>query len=500
MEFTRHFPQRMLLKKNWRGRITRRSRSTHVFELTCKMDAASIYLQNHHVPELIDRLILKLIEGQPPNEKQFLRDQLYFITEQRFDESKALSEDPLALLPPIYAAPRSSGSNKDKNAVAGNPILLTKCMTPDMYLRHRQVRSNSGVSVDDCIAGGVSFFQAPMLLESTSGAAPSPLQDTGTSVIGFMPGDADSFVVFSEIIDAIVAARNKGPLLGIGGKAFVPPQSDLMNAAKITSGFQFDERFVLGASVAVRRNVGSFRMTHCTTRSERRCLQRLFARACDSAFGSSSLTKGAFVDAAAQSKLSREKPLLRDLRLLATPSPQPWSTRSNVEWPDARGTYISDDYVFFANLFSGDEHIEVGCRAVRSSDVREAFEKVGQALQALGTALTDEDASLEWQRHPRFGFLFADLDRMYGCGVSVTFVVKLPLLSGHPALEQHLNRSKLTRVASTNGGSGDTMILSNVYVNEKPFSQMEADVVQTTCAGVLKLIELEELLRNGRQI
>lgn len=473
------------------------------------MDPASVYLQAHGVPELVDRLVMKLVEDQPPNPKQFLRDQLHFMIEERFEgeEGGRSSGSSESAAPPFFT--------RQVPALNVRPVLAAKVVTAELYAKLGRLRSPQGVSLDDCISDGLSYHVQTNPVQAThtssttvngSAASSAPsLALTADAPFGFLPGDADCYSMFSEVIDSLLALRCGGPLTGIGGRSFQAPKSEL-SASKITTGFQFQEKYVVGAAVKIHRNVNTFRLTPRTSRCERRALSKVLQRACSKAFRGASLTNGSYYPAVSLGSTPfAVDPLALDLRLPAAPSRREWCAGCNQEWPDARGSYISDDGVFFANVLSGEEHVEVATRAVRSSDVRDAFDRVAQGLTALAEALVQEDASYDWQQNSKYGYLYCDMDKLSCGGVTVTFVLKLPMLVRHELFPSVLQKLKLQshqcpNVAKKMPVEADALVGVSNRPTERSYSATEADVVQHVCAAVGTLIELEEALLHQRSI
>jgi hypothetical protein len=444
------------------------------------MDASSVYLQQHKVPELVDKLVLLLVSEQPANAKQYLKEKLEELIEARFEGDAASVLD--RTLPPLN--PRATI----------RPVLVAKYAgSTDTYRKLGKLRTCLGVSLDDCLRGGIEYH--------THGDA---LLAPVNPPYGLMMGDAESYQAFSEVLDGTLGARIGGAgLQGPGGKTFIAPKSET-GSGPITSGFQFPEKYVIGAGVKLARNITTFRMSCCTTRAERRELSRVVQAASLSAFQASSSTSGA-VKAAA---LAATDPLLVDLRIAPSTAPEdiePWLRPANVEWPDARHSFVSHDNVFFVNVLCGTEHVEIASKAVRSHDVRDAFERVVHGARTLEAALRNEDGRLEWQNSPKYGNLMSNLDLLYGGGVTVHFILRLPLLAAHPSLASVLSKLKLQQVsanhyAKTSQYPPTDVIAVRNKTDEKPYAIMEADLVQLCCASVSTLIELEEVLSTGGHI
>ncbi|CUG84376.1 creatine kinase, putative [Bodo saltans] len=444
------------------------------------MDASSVYLQHHKVPELIDKLVLLLVSEQPANAKQYLKEKLEELIEARFEGDAATLLD--RTLPPLN--PRATI----------RPVLVAKFAgTADVYRKLGKLRTSLGVSLDDCLRGGIEYH-------THGDAALTPANPP----YGLLMGDGESYQAFSEVLDATLGARIGGAgLQGPGGKTFMAPKSEL-GSGPITSGFQFPEKYVVGAGVKLARNIATFRMSCCTTRAERRELARIVQAASLSAFQGSSSTSGSIKAAT----LAATDPLLMDLRIAPAIAPEdtePWLRPANIEWPDARHSFVSHDNVFFVNVLCGTEHVEIASKAVRSHDVRDAFERVAHGARTLEEALRNEDGKLEWQNSPKYGNLMSNLDHLYGGGMMVHFILRLPLLAAHPNLTVVLNKLKLQQVPAHNYTKScqhppTEVVAVRNKTDEKPYSVMEADLVQLCCASVSTLIELEEVLQTGGHI
>lgn len=437
------------------------------------MDPQSIYLQANKVPELIDKLILRLVEDQPNNARQHLRDQLYAMVEERFEGGDNALEMTMPALNPKATT---------------RQILLSKALNLDMFKKVGKLRTNSGVGIDDCIVDGLAYHSSAGESSSTSPTVPP---------YGFLVGDAESFTLFGELIDALLAQRYGAMIQGPGGKPFIAPKSELQ-AQKITTGFQYEERFLVGACVKLRRNIATFRMSCCMTRAERRFVSNLLQKACVAAFQHSSSTTGKYYPAASfASNAEKIDKVAHELRLPAVPSILPWCSKASTEWPDGRGSYISTDALMYANVLSEEEHVEIGTRALRSGDVRDAFERAAQCLNLLQDALKQESQAYEWQSNAKFGYLMSNLDHFYGYGLSVHFVMRLPLLSHHKLLPSILTKLKLQRREPKFIDDPTDIIVVDSNIDERPFTATEADLVQLSCASAAKLIELEHILLNG---
>lgn len=512
-----------------------------------------MYLQMNRVPELIDRLILTLVQDTPANPRQHLKDQLHQLLEQRFERT---------LPPDSGCTPPFDPKGK---MPCTRPVGTAKVITAELYAKLRQIRSSQGASLDDCLAEGLGYHQgfdpvgvqgaalrAMVGSHATSATAAaavdefllhvsssSPLQQQGESQpasagaagaaavlpYGFRALDAGCFVAFQEAIEGLLLQR-------LAMRALPNVRSDL-TTVRITSGFQFDEKYVLGIAVKMVRNVEGYRMMPAVTRAERRSLSAAIGRAAVAAFQTSGAAPGALHTAAstlfppsqnrgasastrsgtaaAGGQPSDDKatvisaatdPIALELRLLPTPSVQ--SPLSNKEWPDGRLSYISNDAVLFVNAMCGDEHVEVGVRAVRGPDARGAFERCVSSLQALQDSLKSAGVvgGGEWQTHPKYGPLPSNLDHFHAAGTIVYAVLRLPLLAHHPDLATVLEKQKLqrlTRLAPEGfeaGRAGDVVVVRSSPL-EKPFLVTEAELVQQVSVALQKLVDTERLLLNG---
>jgi protein-arginine kinase len=163
------------------------------------------------------------------------------------------------------------------------------------------------------------------------------------------------------------------------------------------------------------------------------------------------------------------------------------------EWPDGRGAYISDDAVFFVSVGSGEEHVDIACKAL-GGDIRTAFEHVIKAESMLGESMKTHGRG--WMHSEQYGYLTSDIEMLH-TGLSVHVVARVPHLAKHVGWGLVVSRLKLFQ-CSASSEIGEVVLRTSSEASL--LSGTEVDIIQHAAHQIAKLVQLEMTLASGGSI
>ena len=467
------------------------------------MDAQTLYLREHKVPELIDGLICKLVGCRPNNPRQFLADEL---------AARSSQGDGVDDYPPF------------SNDSLRRPIVLQNVLSRDMFHQLRSKRTSTGVSLEECIADGLRMHWNSKDAELPSDVLP----------LGFYPGDEDSLTMFESVADGVLYERIKAAAIASAGgrrkssaesaSSFLStmlPLSHDTSIGQVQGGYSFDESLCLAAAVKLRRNVRSFRLAPSISRGERMGLQNLMQSHVAQALGSTKQYLGQYT------RMYEDKPLQRRgtaaslgsptqseaNRTKATclgllPQPSQFVANARREWPSTSGYYCSSDWAVVVAVGTNEEHVEISSVAL-GNNLRDAFERVEELSNVLHNSLqathqsggsSDGASPYGWMFSDKYGgFVTCNLDYIHS-GLSFVFVMQLPAMVTYPqfgAVLAKLFLRRLPNVASSDW-TGESVVTVESCV--PPLLCTPSAMLQLVATNVNTLMELESTLDCGSSI
>ena len=336
---------------------------------------------------------------------------------------------------------------------------MSQHLTPKIYDRLSQLRTESGFKIDQAIQTGIDNPGDPYSIS-----------------VGCVAGDEDSYYTFSELFDLIIYSSHHGYSTDRIHFSDLDPVS-------ITDGY-FDPNFVLSCRVLAGRSIRGFPfLPHCT-RAERRGVESVVKECvCNMPHP----YKGSYyslkeIDLGDLEYLSKRR-FLFDKSV----SPSVVAARVTRDWPDARGLWLNRDENFMAWI-NEEDHVRL-ISMEDGGDLKSAFERYCLGVQLFEmTVLLRGHAVM---KNDHIGYILTCPSNL-GTGMIITLSVRLPMLLAYPGLGIILEYLRLEKRGTVNTETGEFEIS-----NTDRLGITEVEITQSLIHGVQLLIRMERTLWSG---
>jgi len=361
---------------------------------------------------------------------------------------------------------------------------------PSLYAELKSRRTKNGVTFAKCIKTG--FDNKGHTLIRTQ---------------GLVAGDADSYEVFREVFDPVIAAQY--PTVNL---ANLRHYTDMDSAKVLDTVVDPAGGHLLAVSAQISRNLAGLRMPSACSLEERREAERLLVQALTASLEGDYLPiagSQSFVARPGGMSHDEEKALTKGGIVFKEPDSEvSLSSGFGRHWPDARGIYFSDSGRLVAWL-NQDDHVRLMLRNMPNMSNSTSSSRGGQ-LKATFSSLSLAHAKVVEQLQIS-GHGFAYSDRLgylssspvnVGTCLHLSVSLKLPLLSREPTLWEICQRLRVAAVptmpsrksllmTSSRAGSG-ILEVSNL----ERLGSSEVEQVNLVIEACRVLIELEMKLEG----
>lgn len=344
-------------------------------------------------------------------------------------------------------------------------------LTPQLYAKYRDVSTPSGFLLDYAIQTGIDNLHPNM------------------KTVGILAGDEESFAVWAELFDPIIADRHNGYPADFKQKADV-------DFSKLTAG-NLDPKYVMSTRVRCARNIRGIAFPPWCTRAERREVENIIEKATQKMVDSDITGK---YEPLKSMTHDREK-YLTDKHLMfhfpQVPGGKCLLVTGNMgrDWPDGRGGYIADSETFLV-WANEEDHIRIVSMQYDNNMI-EVAQRFGRAKEAMAVGI--KELGYEYAYNDHLGFLAACPSNLGG-GIRAGLWLKVPHLSKHPRFTEILKNLRLQKRGT--GGDGldgkrkDVWDISNL--DRLGFTEVQ--LVQMVITGTTQLIEMEKALEKGKSL
>ncbi|KAM9313579.1 creatine kinase M-type [Pholidichthys leucotaenia] len=333
-----------------------------------------------------------------------------------------------------------------------NFTLMGRLLTLDMYRKHFDHCTQSGVTFDDVIHPGLE----------------EPEVCGGPLSVGCLAGDAECYTLFGDFFSKIIEAYQGQQVTS------QVPKSDF-NFNNLKGGDDLDGSYAQGCQITVLRNVEDFSFpTHCS-RGERRKLYSLAKRAL--------LQLGDDMPFVFTSPDELEN---MPLPLMDMPSHYQYRIGVGRDFPDSRAYWRSLDGSLGVCI-NVEDHLTLLCLQ-SDGNVAEAFKKVCIYLPKLEQCYRELRHPFIWKL--QLGWITSS-PAYVGTGMTITVRLKLKHLPEHQLLPEILHRLRLA-MGMTESKEGDWQVCN--VSNEPTFGLSEVELAQLVVDGVKLLINMEKRL------
>merc|ERR1740123_2468073 len=346
---------------------------------------------------------------------------------------------------------------------------MSNSMTPEIYAKYLNVQTPSGYTLDMAIQTGVDNPSHPYIM-----------------TVGATAGDEETYEVFSDLFDPIIAGRHNGYPADFKQPTCLD-HTQLKHAG-------FNEKYVLSSRVRTGRSIRGLCMPPFSSRGERREIERILVDATKALAGYREDLGGHYEGLYDMTDERHEELIDKHLMFDKPVSPLLTSGGMARDWPDARGVYLADSEKFIVWVNEEDH-----CRIVSmqmNGNMSEVFERFCVACTGVETEM--KKMGYEYMHNDHLGYVLACPSNL-GTGIRAGVHAKIPLLSKHPKFDEILINLRLQKrgVGGVDTKSeGGTFDLSNL--DRLGFSEVQ--LVQFVCDGVDLIVKMEIALETGEEI
>ena len=344
---------------------------------------------------------------------------------------------------------------------------MAKCLTPEIYAKLAPLKTPNGFTLDRAIQTGVDNPGHPFIM-----------------TVGMVAGDEESYDLFADIFDPVIAARH-------GGFKKADKHKTDLDATHLQGGDDLDPEYVLSSRVRTGRSIRGLCLPPFCSRAERREVEKVVTTALNSLEGT---YKGKYY-ALSNMTDEEQQQLIDDHFLFDKPvSPLLLASRMARDWPDARGIWHNDEKNFLIWV-NEEDHTRV-ISMQKGGNMKEVFTRFCDGLNKFEAAMKEKNKEFMW--NPHLGFVLTCPSNL-GTGLRAGVHLKIPLLCKHMKFESTL---KLLRLQKRGTGGVDTAAEGGVFdiSNADRLGFSEVELVQNVVDGVKLLIKMEKALEAGEVI
>ncbi|XP_067930371.1 creatine kinase, flagellar-like isoform X2 [Watersipora subatra] len=344
---------------------------------------------------------------------------------------------------------------------------MAKCLTPDLWNKYKDEKTESGFSFRDCINTGIVNEGHPHIY-----------------TVGCVAGDEDTYAKFADFLDKVIEFRHNGYTKDKQHKTDLNPEN-------LKGGDDLDTNYVLSSRVRTGRSIRGLGLPPHCNKTERKEVEKIL---CDALATLTDEFSGQYRSLESMSEAEQQK-LIDEHVLFDKPiSPLLTASKMHRDWPEARGFWHDEKKNFIVWVNEEDHSRVISMQS--DGNMREVFTRFCNGLNKVEEAIKAAGKEFMWNEH--LGFILTCPSNL-GTGIRAGVHVKLPKLASEPRFNDILLCLRLQKrgtggvdTASTNG----TFDISNL--DRLGFSEVE--LVQQVVDGVKLLIEMEKKLEKGESI
>ena len=344
--------------------------------------------------------------------------------------------------------------------------LMARHLSPYIYFKLKDKTTSKGYTIDRAIQTGVDNPGHPFIM-----------------TVGCVAGDEESYQLFSELYDPIIASRHNGFKKDCIHKTDIDPAH--------LKGGELDTDYVISSRVRTGRSIRGFSLPPHCTRAERRSVENIVKEVLS---GFSEDFKGKYYPLKDMTD-EEQMQLINDHFLFDKPvSPLLLASRMARDWPDARGIWHNEKKNLLVWV-NEEDHTRV-ISMQQGGNLREVFTRFCDGLNKFEAELKSRNHELMWSEH--LGYVLTCPSNL-GTGLRASVHIKLPKLCQQNDFANILTSLRLQK----RGASGvDTEAIGGVFdisnIDRLGFSEVE--LTQKVIDGVNLLVRMEKSLENGDSI
>jgi len=352
--------------------------------------------------------------------------------------------------------------------------LMAKTLTPELFNKLKDLKTSKGYSLSNAIQTGVV---------------------TPHLGVGATAGDEESWEVFKDLYYPIIkgwhgydAYTQKHPVDLDAEKLVLTPESVVVM-----------NKYVASTRIRAARNISGFSLPTGATAADRAGVEKVLV---ETFAGLPESLKGTYYELG---KLTKEQTdsLLSQGFLFQIPTARNLLTGAGAarSWPDNRGIFHNDSKTVLAWVNEEDH-----CRIIsmeNGGDIKSVFKRFCQLSDAIKASAEKNNTKLMWNE--TLGFMGTCPSNL-GTGLRASVMVKLEKFNELYADPKHPDSHLLEEVCDvfdlqprgSNGEHSAAVGAKFDVSNKQRLGFSEVQLVQKMIDGVLKVIELEEMLAAGK--
>jgi len=349
---------------------------------------------------------------------------------------------------------------------------------PEIYTKLANKKTKNGVTFAKCIKTGMDNPGHPMI-----------------KTVGMVAGDEESYEVFKELFDPVIAERHNG----YAPDAIQPTNLDLNKLDK--TKIDPDGDIVLTTRVRTGRSIRGIRLPPSCSFEERRQVEDLVVSGLKTLTGR---LKGDYFPLNGSRSYKpkyggmpheKEEQLRNAGNLFQHPdSTLLLSSGMGRHWPDARGIFHNEEQNFFVWLNEEDHTRIVSMQ--KGDNIQEVAARFINACDQVQKVLKNKGYDFMHNRH--LGYILTCPSNL-GTGLRAGAMMKIPLLSSRPDFKEMCAKMGL----QARGGRGvDSASVGGIFdiSNKDRIGMGEVDLINLMIRGTSQFVKWEKALQKGVNI
>merc|ERR1719326_1263917 len=310
--------------------------------------------------------------------------------------------------------------------------------------------------------------------------------------VGMTAGDEESYEVFKELFDPVIAIRHNGY------KSDAKHPTDLDTSKLSSTSIDPTGKYVISTRVRTGRSIRGLRLPPCILKDERREVERVMSKALVMLDGE---LKGDYYPLAGSNSYVpkpggmsqiEEETMREDHFLFQEPdSTLLLASGMGRHWPDARGIFANEAKNFLV-WCNEEDHTRIISMEM-GADIKNVFTRFVLAVNTCEEVVKKE--GYDFMHNDHLGYILVCPSNL-GTGLRASVMLKIPLVSARPDFKEICGGMKL----QARGGAGvDSGSAGGVWdiSNSDRLGVSEVDLVNMMIEGCAKLVKMEAALEAG---
>ncbi|MCP4493818.1 MAG: arginine kinase [Gammaproteobacteria bacterium] len=329
--------------------------------------------------------------------------------------------------------------------------LLRKHLTPEVFASLQHKTTKNGFSLQQVINSGV---------------------ENPDSGVGVYAGDEDSYRVFAELFDPIIAEYH----------GFTSSDSHVsnLNADDLdASNPDPDGLYIVSTRIRVGRNLADYPLGPVISREQRNEIARRVSQLLNNL---NKTLRGNYYPLAGIDEQARER-LVADHFLFKAGDRFMQAAGLNRDWPEGRAIYHNDEKTFLVWINEEDQLRIISM--LTGGDIKQVFARLSNALYEIGN-------KLEFMSNQHLGYI-SSCPTNLGTAMRASVHIKLPRLAKNMDDLKSITDNHELQIRGIHGEHSDSLDAIFDISNRRRLGITEVECVQGLHEGVVALIAAEQM-------